>query len=168
MGAFSLLCTEGGLFILGGWLNFMFPAFSHWIWPIIGFMLLFVGFYPPIRILSKFGVKKDEASAEEKCEKKRRDTVLLLEEIKPLLQSKEFNYENEKLVAEGTRKLYDKLKDFGIPAPSPIYIREESIAAYEFRCRYWLECVERWSSFLNENKMEEAKNVWFHVGNELE
>ncbi len=99
--------------------------------------------------------------------KKRQEIILLLEEITPLFQKKEFDYENEKLVAEKTRALYDKLKKLEVPAPHPIYLGEGD-AAYEFRCKYWLKCVERWYQLLNENKIEEAKNVWFHVGNEME
>lgn len=72
-------------------------------------------------------------------------------------------------IVKGTRALYDKSGDFNIPSPKPIYTgMNAGIDAYEFRCRYWSECVERWYSFLNENRIEEAKNVWFHVGNEME
>ena len=42
----------------------MFPEFSHWIWPIIGAMLLFVGFYPPEKILSRLKKKKCEVPIE--------------------------------------------------------------------------------------------------------
>lgn len=63
MSSWKVCCIHIAGFVLGGWINSMFPDFSHWTWPVIGVMLFLFGngnLDPLISFISRNSQKKKE------------------------------------------------------------------------------------------------------------
>ena len=108
-GAFSFVSTEGGILILGTLLTSRYPDFSHWIWPIIGAMLLFVGFFPPGRIVLWFKRKESEVPIEAR---KFKDLYSHMRHCWLLLEHKHYTRREE------LEKLIPLLEELSIKTPS--------------------------------------------------